>query len=240
MKVIGVLQGVAAMRVAMEEFAPDSTPPIQDVVNRVQQRYQFLSFPILQQQQPGVPLVFLSGRFIEVENAESFGQLTMLHNGDIIVAKDTELAEKILDDLLNFFESEFKYKFHRSNTKRSFNSTVVIEFETDIEDGISEISSIEQIINTDGNSDAVRKIKRLSFGTVDPEPVFPYPTIGNVTSPLELIERADFVIERRSGQPVSSKRYFCTAPMQTQAHIHSLQQIEGVIKGSSRKRRTRY
>lgn len=125
----------------------------------------------------------------------------MLHNGDIVVAKDTDLAEKILDDLINFFVSELKYKFNMSNINRSFNSTIVIEFEHDIEDGIAGIAAIEQIINQIDNRDTLKKIKRLSFGMVDLEPAFPYASMANVTSqsPLELIERADFVIERRSG-----------------------------------------
>jgi hypothetical protein len=62
------------------------------------------------------------------------------------------------------------------------------------------------------------KIKRLAFGSGDPAPP--------QSLDVDVAKTADFVLERRSGEPYSLNRYFTSAPMTTSAHIRLLEAIE--------------
>jgi hypothetical protein len=47
---------------------------------------------------------------------------------------------------------------------------------------------------------------------------------------MDDLPNADFAIERRAGEPYSSNRFFCTAPMRTEAHVRVLGLIETAMR----------
>ena len=68
------------------------------------------------------------------------------------------------------------------------------------------------------------KLKRLAFGGG--------PTVApGMPVSLDVIENADFVIERRELEPVIENRYFSSAPTSTTEHIRILETIERELNG---------
>ncbi len=227
MKLIGRAGGIVACRETPEEYIPDRPPPTQDIINSIRTHYQFGNFPVVR---PGFivggPLVFSAGRFVHGDQVFAIGQLVMLLQGDIISTSSTEDSELVLDDLMRILDETFGFRVRQASVKRSYLSTIVVEFDRTFSAYIDKNAKMEQAINDmlpPGIEE--RRFKSISFGKVDmADP-------ASITDQILLIENADFAIERRAGQPLSSNRFYCTAPMRTSDHIRALEQIEAIARG---------
>jgi hypothetical protein len=227
MKLIGRAGGVVASREPPEEYIPDQPPPLQDLINLVRTTYQFGVFPVIQ---PGFntnnPLGFAAGRFVHNDQVFAVTQLMMLTHGDIVVTTSTDASELVMDDLMRLLDEQCGYRLWKANSKRSYLSSIVVEFDAAISAYIDKIARMEGVINDvlqlDGDK---RWFKSLTFGKI----VMAEESV--VTDQISLIENADFTIERRVGQPLSSNRFFCVAPMRTSDHIRALEQIEAIAHG---------
>jgi hypothetical protein len=226
MKVIGRAGGVVASREAPEEYIPDRPPPTQDIVNLIRATYQFVNFPILQPNfNANGPFIFAAGRFIQDDQAFAITQLMMLVDGDIVGTTSTDDSELVLDDLMRVLDETLGFRLRQANTKRSYVSTIVVEFDKSFSAYIDKIEKMENVINGMLPPEIEQRwFKAISFGREDmPETI--------VTSQITLMENVDFTIERRTGQPRSSNRFYCTAPMRTADHIRALEQIEAIARG---------
>jgi hypothetical protein len=228
MKVIGRAGGLVACREAQEEYMPDRPPPVRDVIDLVRDTYQFVSFPILQQGfNPNSPYVFSVGRFAHGDQAFGITQLVMLPIGDVIGTASTDDSELVLDDLMRLLDENLGFKLRQANPKRSYMSTIVVDFDNAFSSYMEKINEMEKCINSvliPGND--ARWFKGISFGRE--EGIF---EPQGVTEYISLVEKADFTIERRAGQPFSGNRFYCTAPMRTADHIRVLEQIETIMRG---------
>jgi hypothetical protein len=84
-----------------------------------------------------------------------------------------------------------------------------------------------KIVNSARNSkEDSFQLQRLAFGTVK-RLQLQNPFIQQ--SQIEIIEAAEYAIERRAGVPISENRYFCSAPLSTAEHIRTLEEIEKVV-----------
>jgi hypothetical protein len=226
MKLIGHAGGVVASREPPEEYIPDRPPPLQDLINLVRETYQFGVFPVVQ---PGFnangPLGFALGRFVHNGQAFAISQLMMLTHGDIVATTSTDDSELVMDDLMRLLDEQCGYRLREANNKRSYLSTIVVDFDGAFTSYIDKIARMEGVINEylQLGSDK-RWLKSLAFGRID----MVEPSV--VIDQISLVENADFTIERRVGQPLSSNRFFCTAPMRTSDHIRALEQIELIAR----------
>jgi hypothetical protein len=227
MKVIGRAGGISALREAQEEYIPERPPPAQDIINFVTATYQFVSFPILA---PGVPLqgpwVFAGGRFTDGDQTFAISQLVMLPEGDIVATTSTDDSDLVLEHLMALIDDNFGYRLRSASKKRSYMSTIVVEFERSVSDCIDAISKIEGVINR-GRSSPL-PFKSIAFGR-------DASTLAQENLLLR-IESADFIIERRVAQEPKKQfdnRYFCNAPMTTDDHIKALKQIEAILREGS-------
>jgi hypothetical protein len=55
-------------------------------------------------------------------------------------------------------------------------------------------------------------------------------------TPLETVENAEFVIERRAAEPFYSNRFYCIAPMRTPDHIATLERIDEFLSTPKRRK----
>ena len=103
--------------------------------------------------------------------------------------------------------------------KRMHVNNMVVEFNSDIDNIIPTLSDLSNILTKEISGDGLPFVtKRLVFGFGDP--------VASALGSLEAIERADFLIEPRAGEPRERHRYFSSAPTRTQTHARILQMIE--------------
>lgn len=225
MEVIGTITGMSSYRALPEEYNPEHPPPIQDVINLIRATYQFGSFPISGPTVPFTgPFTFGGGRFTDGSVSFGIGQLVLLTDGDIVVTASTSDSDLVLEHLVSLLDENFGYRLRAAHKRKSYHSTVVIEFDESLNRYIEKLSRIEQLLKPFRAQDDPY---RLQFKSL---------TFGGDTSPpgidlLLQIERADFTIERRAGQ-TNPNRYFCTAPITTGDHLRILAQIEEITRGS--------
>jgi len=216
---------MSAYRVVLEEYNSERPPPIQDVINLIRATYQFVSFPILGPSLPAAdPFTFAGGRFSDGSATFGIGQLILLTDGDIVATASTSDSDLVLEHLISLMDENFGYRLRTAHKIKSYHSTIVAEFDQSLGRYIEKLARIEELLKPfRGQDDPYR----LQFKSL---------TFGGDTSPagvdlLVQIERADFTIERRAGQ-MNPNRYFCTAPMTTEDHIHILRQIEEIARRS--------
>jgi hypothetical protein len=148
--------------------------------------------------------------------------ISMVGHGDIVFAANTEIADKILDDLITQLDSVFGFRYSATAQHRLYQSNVTVEFEVDLAEKIAGLKKLEIFINSEiPRLDLPFRIKRLGFGGGD----VPNPQLQVLPS-LEALERADFLVEGRSGAPYESNRYFSSAPMRTAEHVKLLERLE--------------
>jgi len=223
MRLIGYLQGFAAMREKVEEYLPERGIVQRELVELVRTRYEFQVFPQLG---PGVlpqpTLLFAGGKF--PGDGDSFGiyQLAMKEDGDVVVATTTEQADKVLNDLVNLLDVNLGYRLGTARITTRYVSNMVVEFDKGFEDYIVSLSKMASAINDLRVGRPAFNIKRISFGEGG---------ITETNDPLALVEASDFLIERRTGTSYEANRYFCSAPLPTAEHLSLLERIEAIARG---------
>lgn len=233
MKLISVLQASMAIRISPEDYIASPNPPSQDLVAAINGRYEFAS---INMGNPGGATVMMQGAFRAPNKpARSIAHMIFLQDGCIISSVDTDTTKEIFEDLSSFLVSNFGFRYQEELCKISYQSAVVVEFDPEFSEQYSLLSSMVQVISGFTGAEKHTHLKRISFAMGDPS----QDRAGSLTqlSPIENIERAEYIIERRVGHPVEASRFFSTAPLQTGAHISSLEKIEGLVRPAPRKGR---
>jgi hypothetical protein len=228
MKVVGKLGGSCLIRYTPEEILPESGGiQIPAVISLLASTYQLTSTAAPFQPFPFIgeglipQMVFVNGQYSIEDRPISIKQLSIGHNGISVNSQDTEAADKIIDHIFSLLNTNLKFRFN--GLQRKYFSALVVQFDRDFESSIHRISELQAIImDAVGKSDPTQMaFKRLAFGPESPG------TFLNVD--LDNIDKTDYLIERRAGQPFSENRYFSSAPLQTQKHIQTLEQIEKAL-----------
>jgi hypothetical protein len=229
MKLIGYMHGIAAFRETIEEFQPERGVIQRELVDLVRTTYDFQAFPIIQ---PGAPplqvLSFSGGKFTSRrqdahEDSFAIGQLAMTLEGDAVITVTTEQADLVLDDLIRLLDKKLGFHLESSKKTKLYVSHVVVEFDKGLEEFISKLARIADIINETRPGIERFNLKRIVFGMPD----------RAIQDTITRLQMTDFLIERRVGRPFEENRYFCTAPMPTRDHIRALERIEAIARGSS-------
>jgi len=219
MKLISSVFGMAAVKVPGDSVAPLEGAVIKDVIEAIGRKYEFATKPPLQLAAQGQLAVFQGGALKADDRRIGIIQLALLANGDIAMAQTTEQADLIVSDLINFLEETFGFRYKSAEKERLHMSNVVVQFEKEAGQAFDRFAAMENLLN-DGKEPRFQ-FKRLGFGQGDI-------TAANALS-VESLQNADFAIERRAGEPYSSNRFFCSAPMQTREHLAILEKFEGLL-----------
>jgi hypothetical protein len=220
--------GVAAVRVSPDDILPKQGLLQRELIDFIGGLYSFGGRPDVP---PGMPpqvmpvLTFQQGLFRGTDVKIPIQQLLVFQNGDAVVASDTNAADIILDDYLDKLDSGLGFRYKGAPTKRIHVNNMVVEFNRDIDEIIPGLSEISRILTKEIPRDNQPFLtKRVMFGCGDPV------VVG--LSSFEAIERADFTIEPRAGEPRARHRYFSSAPTSTGSHTRILEIIESAFSAN--------
>jgi hypothetical protein len=222
MRLINSVVGAIAFRVSTDEVMPKTGLVFEELIKFVGNMYNFSVRPQIPQGVAPIsmqPFIFQSGAAeIDRKKVPVF-TLAVLPTGYIVVSTNTDLADKIMSDYLKRLDSELGYRnASAKSTRKSYVSNIVVEFEEPLGQKIKPVNLIEQTLKREIGS-LEFPLKRLAFGAG--------PTIlPGIPASLEVIEKADFIIEIREGEPYIKNRYFSAAPTTTSEHIRILEVIE--------------
>lgn len=169
-------------------------------------------------------LAFQNGEFSDAENKRVVvSVLQIFLNGVVIISQDTNRSDLILDNTVRVLDERLGFRFGQSEQHRSHVSNVVVAFDFAIEERIDQLIRIKDIVirTRENRNGAPLAMKRLAFG-IEESPV-------HSANPLRM-DYQDFSIERRVGTSFATNRYFCGAPLSTEAHIEALREIEEMLR----------
>lgn len=240
MKVISSHSANVVLRLPLDDIKPTVPYSPQTIIKAIAAKYGFsggaptvppsiptpgAGTPVLPVAAMGIsmqPLLFLNGSAILDERTIGIAQLYLsIDLSQIIVTTDTtENGDLVADDILSILEADYKFREAKQRTLRTYGSSVIVEFERGLEDYISALTKIQELITPVCNQalqiDQPMKIERLTFG--HDATLLPSSKVSG-----------NFLIERRVGHPFSENRYFCGAPIRTTEHIRLLEEIERAI-----------
>jgi hypothetical protein len=219
MKVIATEGGRVLDLVPIEELRPSSGLYLPDFIQRVNERYGFASVPpsVIEASKAGVK--FEHGRFVMDGVVEVIKELSVYSDGLICDCFTTRAADLILDDFFGWSTETFKLRHRQTPQRRTYTSTVVIEFENVVEPALGKFTQLGNMLSKFLKAaygwNYEYNLQRLTFA-VDPMAI-PH------------LRSTQFYIERKLGTPYSENRYYSIAPMQTEEHLRLLGAIESEL-----------
>jgi hypothetical protein len=212
MKRIASLQGTVAIRFSPDEASPQRAVLTRDLVAFIAERYQFSLRPELP---PGLQvdpvLFFQSGEVMIDDQKIPIHQLVWQLGGAVVTAKDTDVADRIVDHVSEELDSKFGFKIAATIRRRYYASAIVVEFDHGLDTRLKLFGRIKNVLEREKPPyrDYPFDIKRMAFG-------FPErPVQSGGMNSIDDIPNTDFLMERRAGEPESSNRYFASGPFKT-------------------------
>ncbi len=229
MKVIGAVSGISVVRGAAEEIGPPEGIVPSDLVALITEAYQCEQVPVPMLPPSlsplGSPIVtFQNGKLAKIDAAIAIAQIQIRNDGIMVSAQSTNNSDEIVYDIVHLLNNSLRFRIEVDKIKIRHASSIVVEFGVNLDKfmiGIGRASDlINQAVGRENPNSRAMQIKRLNFGYED------------VTSELglDLIDRLDFLLERRAQHPFAENRYFSSAPISTDAHINVLQQLEAAAE----------
>jgi hypothetical protein len=220
MKLVAFEIGRTSLLFPLEEISPLIPGDGRLVVEGIAARYNFRGFP-----PPNIQREELAKNGAKFENGlitiegkpTAIADFTAYNDGIVVTASTTEAASIFIDDLLSCLRNEFGFRDFISQAQRTFISQIVVEFERPLSGLLPTYEKIAGLIAEQASANFGLKA-RMDFTRLDFE-------FDKASTHLRYIIPR-FIIERRPGVPYSQERYFCSAPMQTRAHLALLDQIE--------------
>ncbi|MGF1623283.1 MAG: hypothetical protein ACFCVH_00255 [Alphaproteobacteria bacterium] len=218
MKLIGHETGRLIVLFPAEEIRPHSGMYLPYVQAELNQRYGFikqpdLSRPIEELDRDGYK--FGHGRAVIDGRLIAIIEFAIYNDGIVINCNRTDDAELIWSDLMEWSKDALGIREFTREPRKLYRSVLIVEFENQMSSLLKDFADIKYIVedaltNTPHRGDV--DFVSISFG-LDPT------KIPGLSPP-------PFVIERRGGSPYEQNRYFCQAPLPTQAHINALERLE--------------
>jgi hypothetical protein len=217
MKIVAFEGGRALDLVPLEEFRPTKGFYLPDFLNAVRMRYSFVSgTDLAEAMKSGAK--FETGKFVIGGETIGIKELSIYNDGLICEAPTTDLANQILDDLLQWAVDAFGLKDRTTPQRRTYTNAITCIFEKSVESGLGTLARtcdlLSQAVKEAYGWEHKFNLHRLGFN-VDPK-----------TTPH--LRATNFILERRLPNPndYTENRYYAAAPLPTAAHIQLLETIE--------------
>lgn len=212
MKIISFSSGILISLFRLEAFTPIGGQNERQVIGAIAERYNFGTSPNVSSraelERNG--LVYELG-FFETELGEATIHRLSIHNDGVIVrANKTGDAEVFFDDLTNWLVEG--YGCREVNKKSLYSSDIVVEFEKPAKNIFAKYDKMVDIILS--SVDEHREVSAAAFNGLIIE--FEGKSTGI----------PKFIIERREGTSIKDECYFCSAPLSTERHLQTLEEIE--------------
>jgi hypothetical protein len=217
MKVVTKEGGRILDRLSTEELRPAKGIFLPDFIAAINARYKFTSYPTnLMEAAKGGGAKFEYGKFDMDDGPAVIKELSLYSDGLICEAYDTPMADLVLDDFIEWATAEFNMQPRQNPVMRTYSNSLVCIFEKEVESALDKISQMNKLFSKSLKDaygwDYKVDLARIAC-QVDPTNI---PHLRNT----------NFVIERRVQSPFSENRFFCLAPLKTDAHIKLLETIE--------------
>lgn len=197
----------------------------QGVFERLDEKYRFAKAPrnVLDLNEQKI-LAFQYGSFLNSGKIEVTVSLEIYNNGIAAeTSSNTSDSTEFLKEVANWITTEYGFVIPpEKSLGKGYMSQVGVELDGSLSASNSKFSAISQLLSSrvktlDGKPRQF-EIASLGFWTED---------IGKVEAP------AAFRLERKWGTPFSSTHYFSQAPLETQAHIDILAELEAALRPDS-------
>jgi hypothetical protein len=189
-------------------------------IQEIRERYRFEYVPDLADLKGDVSVLVFKHGCLE-KDGESFGirELGFYPAGVVIDALETDFAEAFFKDLFAWGQGRFGWSEPTSLRLRFF-SSVVVEFEREIESMLGRLQSMCSIFSA-----AIREDYQLAHP-------FKLKSLVLSSDPMDLPSSAvspDVTIQRRADFPYVGNRYYCIGPFRTSRFKELLQRAEAIL-----------
>jgi hypothetical protein len=202
----------------LEEVVPLEGMNGPEAINKIQQRYEFLKTPdpaMTREEIGKVGYKFGTGQIVMNGKKSTIIEFAIYNDGIVADAKNSEIGETFLDDIIKFMQSEFVFRPFTTQPTRYFWNQMVVEFERPLERLLHSFNKISAAISRFLRPEMSMHFARIDFqGEKTPTPASVAPK---------------FILERRAGIPFDKERYYSSAPIRTGEHITVLEEIERSI-----------
>lgn len=202
----------------LEEIIPLDGVNGPEVIAKIQQRYEFLKVPdpaMTREEANKIGYKFGTGQIPLKGRKSVVVEFAIYTDGIVADAKNSEIAETFLRDVMKFMRSEFEFREFTTEPKTHFWNQLVVEFEKPLNGLFPSISKISEAICRHLGTEMTMNLARFD---------------------LQLEERVTkdspppkFILERRIGAPFKNERYYSSAPIRTESHVAVLEEIERLI-----------
>jgi hypothetical protein len=227
MKIVSLENGRTTWLFPVEEILPLGGADGPKIIAAISSKYKFTHPPANPKREDVEKngLKFAGGQMVHGSKIVNIAEFVVFNDGIVSVSTSTENAEVFLQEICAFLVSEFAFREITSNVKKVHQSTVVVEFDSSLNDFVhgrnAEIDFIRKDMNSIDNTDFPVEVARIDF-VLNKDPEFRPPNIPRLT------------IEKRAHTQFSQHRYFSVAPIHTEKHLKLLERIErGMLKGKS-------
>jgi hypothetical protein len=225
MNMVALESGRTTWLFPVEEIIPLGGADGPKIIAAISSRYKFTHPPAnpTREDIDKNGLKFAGGQMLHEGKLANIGEFVVFSDGIVAISSSTELAESFLQDIFGFLISEFDFREISSDVKRVHISTVVVEFDTSLNQFVqghtAETAVIGKHLNSIDSTDFPVEVMRVDFAlNMDPE--FRPPNIPRLT------------IEKRAHTQFSQHRYFSSAPIDTAKHLEILERIDRGLRKS--------
>jgi hypothetical protein len=218
MKIIAFELGQVLYLISTDEVRPLSGVYPPDLVRQIVERYLFMVFPtdLIEASKSGFK--FAMGTFTNGDKTIPIQKFEAYSDGIVVATCHTDDSIALLNDVVPWLISEFGYRTPMT-VKLRYTSNVIVDFEKSLERLITPFSLMSKeyarYLKEYAAIDAEIDVVRIGLGA---DPVG-FPPFVNT----------NFLLDRRVDTPYTQNRYFCSAPLPTQAHVDFLQSMESQL-----------
>jgi hypothetical protein len=219
LKLIATDTGRILQLIVMEEIRPSSGLYLPYLFDKLVERYAFVARPLNIPDAVANGAKFNHGRLQTHNRTVIVSEIGVYHDGIIVDSLNTDDAEFIMQDLLEWARTTFAFRPILTVIPRRFTSSVTVQFDEPIEPKLRGLSAITKYMaaafKESYGDDIDVSLLRIALNA-DPLTVPP-------------LRNTQFLIERRIQRPYSENRYHCIAPLRTEDHIALLENIERAL-----------
>ncbi len=212
MKLVSKSGGIVAVTTVSDEVKPLKGIHLPDVIAAISKRYSFSKTPTMEETNK-TGAKFQNGNFKEIVVAE----LALFNDAVHVTTTDTIDSEAVRLDLTAWLIKDFGFREPITPPKRAYQSDLIVDFDNSPENALSLFQPLEELIQKEVNAvnGDKRKIEfyRLDFGS----------------DPMATGANAQFILERRSGVPWATNRFFCKAYIKTEVHLKALTLMDKLL-----------
>jgi hypothetical protein len=215
MKVIAHFNAVTTIASPWDEVRPLKGVGFLATQQVIRERYQFqvAGQSAISQQIGMVTPSFGNGQFRIGETIAPINQFEFQPQAVIISCSTTEQTNKFFDDVFPFLQKSLEYRIPPKERARQCVTAIIVDFEVPVAPLFDKWTTVQNIV-----SQAIgRDIAPFSirFGPLSPENVIAF--------------EHNYVFERRAVTPAGEHWYFSQAPLDTNAHLELLSEINAAI-----------